>query len=152
MRIIKLALISFGFFAVLIFLMGLLVPSEVRISKAINFAPGDTTVLQQIRDTTQWPAWHPAFQNGRPANQYLSTQTSNDSLLVMQINHPSGKSVVNGFALHRFSASDSLTLQWYMDFKLSPWPWHRFSSLFYEGTYGRMMEMGLRNLKEGRKD
>lgn len=151
MRIIKLALISFFFFAVLIFLMAQLVPSQVRISKAINFAPDDTTVLTQIRDTAQWTAWHPAYQNGRPAGQQITTQTNTDSLLIIQISHPSGKSVVNGFALHRFGASDSLTLQWYMEFKLSPLPWHRFSSLFYEGTYGKMMEMGLHNLKDGRK-
>ncbi|OLY92960.1 hypothetical protein [Cnuella takakiae] len=151
MRIIKLALLSFLFFGVLFFLMAQLVPSEVRISKAINFAPNDTAILKKVRDTAMWPSWHPAYANGSPAKQKVSLRTQNDSVVIMDITHASGKSVSNGWELHRFGAADSLTLQWYMDFKLSPLPWHRFSSLFYEGTYGRMMEQGLRNLKAGQQ-
>lgn len=148
MRLIKLALISFLFFAVLIFLMSLLVPSRVRISKAINLAPTDTLVLQQVRDTLQWAQWHPAFQQGRPGNQTISKTADSDTLVQMTLRHVSGNRVDNVWELHRFGASDSLTLQWYMDFHLSRWPWHRFSSLLYEGTYGKMMEQGLHNLKE----
>lgn len=149
MRIIKLALISFICFGLLIFLMAQLLPSQVRISKAINLAPNDTATLAYIRDTAQWKRWHPAFMQGAPTNLRLAQAANTDSLVQTVITHASGNSVANTWELHRFGANDSLTLQWYMDFRLSRMPWHRFSSLFYEGTYGKMMEQGLRNLKEG---
>lgn len=152
MRIIKLAFISLVFFGGLLFLMSLLVPSKVRISKAINLAPDDSTTLQLIRDTGSWQRWHPAYQNGnRPGGRIVPANDS-DTLVAMDIVHQSGNSVRNSWELHRFGAGDSLTLQWYMDFRLSWKPWHRFSSLFYEGTYGRMMEMGLNNLRDQRQE
>ena len=148
MRILKLAIISFLFFALLITLMSLLVPSQVRISKAINLSPTDTAILQQVQDTANWVNWHPAFQNNRAAGQLIQKQLVSDSLVVINIIHQSGNAVQNSWALHRFGTADSLTLQWFMDFRLSWLPWHKFSSLFYEGTYGRMMEQGLINLKQ----
>lgn len=147
MRIIKLAIISVFFFSVLLFLMSLLVPSQVRISKAINLAKEDSLILKQVQNEQSWPAWHPAYPNGIPVKTTIKKQKATDSLVVVRIDHPSGNSVTNSWALHRFGAADSLTLQWYMDFRLSYLPWHRFSSLFYEATYGRMMEQGLRNIK-----
>jgi hypothetical protein len=35
-----------------------------------------------------------------------------------------------------------------MDFQLAWYPWQKFSSLFYERTYGAMMERGLANFKK----
>ena len=58
-----------------------------------------------------------------------------------------GSSVISGFKTIRHSG-DSLTLQWYMDFKLKWYPWEKFRSLFYENIYGVQMEQGLSNLKE----
>jgi hypothetical protein len=34
-----------------------------------------------------------------------------------------------------------------MDFQLGWYPWQKFSSLFYENTYGNMMQDGLARLK-----
>lgn len=147
MRYIKLAILSFLFFAVLITLMSLLVPSQVRISKAINLAPSDTSVMLLVRNVPMWQQWHPAFANGVPPSQNVVKRKVSDTLVVMDIRGRGAHSVRNSWELHRFGANDSITLQWYMDFKLSWLPWHKFSSLFYEGTYGKMMEQGLNELK-----
>ena len=56
--------------------------------------------------------------------------------------------VINGWKIYQHSQVDSLTLQWYMDFQLKWYPWQKFGSLFYENTYGVMMEKGLSNIKE----
>ena len=58
------------------------------------------------------------------------------------------KPVINGFQTYTYAGSDSLTLQWYMDIRLGWFPWQKFSSLFFESTYGTMMEQGLGNLKQ----
>lgn len=145
MRIVKLAFISFLFFAALLFCMSLLLPSSVRLSKAINLARADSGVLRQISDTASWKNWHPLYQTSQSPVRVPKTIT--DSLVVIEMAQGAGRTITNSWALHRFGPADSITLQWYMDFKLSLLPWHRFSSLFYEPTYGRVMEKGLRNLK-----
>jgi hypothetical protein len=147
MRIIKLAIISFVFFFGLLFLMSLLVPSRVRISKAINLAPTDSTVLNLVRNEAAWGRWHPAFENRLHAGQQLTKVTDTDTLVAFDIAGRGPHPVRNSWELHRFGSRDSVTLQWYMDFRLSYLPWHKFSSLFYEGTYGKMMELGLNNIK-----
>ncbi|RPD51294.1 hypothetical protein [Paracnuella aquatica] len=148
MRIIKLAVISFVFFFGLLFLMSLLVPSRVRISKAINLAPTDSTVLNLVRNQAEWKRWHPAYTADSARNQQLTKVTDTDTLVAFDITGRAPYPVRNSWEVHRFGAQDSLTLQWYMDFRLSYLPWHKFSSLFYEGTYGQMMEMGLNNIKK----
>jgi hypothetical protein len=70
-----------------------------------------------------------------------------DTLIQVQWQQQGKNPVLNSWQLHRFPASDSITLQWYMDFKLQWYPWQKFSSLFYENTYGNLMEQGLKNIK-----
>ncbi len=73
-------------------------------------------------------------------------QTASSSITELQ--QEGRKPVISGLQLYGGPASDSLTLQWYMDFQLSWYPWQKFSSLFYEQTYGVMMERGLVNFKK----
>lgn len=148
MRIIKLGIISFVFFFLLLWLMSLLVPSSVRISKAINLPPYDTAALALVRQEDRWNLWHPAFAEGLPQGQVRNKVADTDTLVAFEISGGGPNPVRNTWELHRFGVTDSLTLQWYMDFKLGWLPWHKFSSLFYEGTYGRMMEQGLNNIKQ----
>jgi hypothetical protein len=66
--------------------------------------------------------------------------------VIFQLQQPHKKPVINGWKIYH-TAPDSLTLQWYMDFHLRWYPWEKLGSLFYENTYGVMMEQGLTNLK-----
>jgi hypothetical protein len=59
-----------------------------------------------------------------------------------------GRPVLNGFKFIKHAQGDSVTLQWFMDFRLRWYPWEKFRSLFYENIYGVQMEQGLGNLKE----
>lgn len=151
MRLIKLAFLSLIIFFAIITAMSLLIPSQVRISRAINLANADS-LLFLIDDQDQWPRWHPAFrvQNAGELQQHkisISPLMKTDSLIVMQWKQAGKAPVLNGWRIHRFNPSDSVTLQWYMDFRLRWYPWQKFSSLFYEKTYGTFMEQGLQNIK-----
>lgn len=152
MRLIKLAFLSLIFFFILITAISLLIPAHIRISKAINIAARRAVIFSLIRDTAKWTGWHPAFmpQPGVlhvPRTLQINTQTDNDSVLVLQFRQ-GNKTMYNGWQIYTFPSTDSLTLQWYMDFHLSWYPWQKFGSLFYEDTYGKMMEKGLINLKQ----
>jgi hypothetical protein len=154
MRLIKLALLSFIVFFLIITAMSLLIPSHVRISRAINLKKETDSVRFWVSDTEQWQRWHPAFQGASAANTLaangisITPVTENDSLVQLRWQQQGRRPVLNSWQIHRFAYTDSVTLQWYMDFHLRWYPWQKFSSLFYEDTYGKMMEQGLANISE----
>ena len=152
MRLIKLAFISFIVFFGIITAMSLLIPSHIRISKAVSISRTDS-VFYLINNVDQWPRWHPAFQ-GLDAGTALQAShiavasvQKNDSLVSMSWQQAGKTPVLNTWELHRFGETDSVALQWYMDFHLKWYPWQKFNSLLYEKTYGTMMEQGLNNIK-----
>ena len=154
MRLIKLALISFVIFFGIITAMSLLIPSHIRISKAINVKAEKDSIFSLITKQEQWPRWHPAFEQGNMPQLLqqnkitLTPLQTTDTLVTLQWQQAGRRPVINGWQLHEFASTDSLTMQWYMDFNLPWYPWEKFGSLFYEKTYGVMMEKGLSNLKE----
>ena len=128
-----------------------MIPSHIRISKAANFSSSQKqTLLNSIRDQNQWKEWHPAFMNDsllKTKAISVSMKSQSDSEIVAQMQQGNKPPVISGWKFYEYPNADSLTLQWYMDFRLKWYPWQKFGSLFYENTYGRMMEEGLTNLK-----
>jgi len=150
-RLIKLGLISIVFLFAVVTAISLLIPSHIRISKAINIHSEKDSIFALISDTSKWKQWHPAFipkdsTPGFPAI-HIVQKNQNDSEIVMHLQQTGKPEVVNGWKIYEHDGVDSLTLQWYMDFNLKWYPWKKFESLFYENTYGLMMEQGLDNIK-----
>lgn len=149
MRIIKLGLISFVFLFLVVFLISLLIPSHIRISRATNLPARRERIFALVRNEE---SWHPAYFDSavsaglKTAEKKIIEQS--DSTFVYRLRQNGRKPVVNGWQVYGSPSSDSVTLQWRMDFTLGLWPWQKFSSLFYEHTYGAMMEQGLANLKK----
>jgi len=149
LRPVKLLLLSVLFIFGLITAISLLIPSRIRISRAINIAAAPANLDGLLRDTARWARWHPGFRDSSRAAGIIIREQQGGSgewnFLLQQGNKPP---VLNGFRLYTFPGSDSATLQWFMDFRLSWYPWRKFGSLFYENTYGSMMEGGLSALRE----
>ena len=151
MRLIKLAILSF----IILFLVGtaisMLIPSQIRISKATNFHHSQKqALLSAINDQDQWKEWHPAYMSDslqRMKAVSVTREIQSDSELVFIMQQGKKPPVTCAWKFYEYPQADSLTLQWYMDFKLKWYPWQKFGSLFFENTYGRMMEEGLTNLK-----
>lgn len=149
MRIIKLGLISFIFIFIIIFFISLLFPSHIRISRATNLPNQRDSIFSLLKNEK---VWHPAYHDSSSSLQMSQLQRKmmeeTHSTLEYQLQQPGKKVVISGWEVYGTTSSDSLTLQWYMDFTLSWYPWEKFSSLFYEKTYGAMMEQGLVNFKK----
>ena len=148
MRFIKLAIISFVLIFGLLTAISLLIPSRVRISKAIDLQAPRDSVRNLITDTVAWRAWHPAYLDNRPQAAAIAINTISDSLITATISSPGKNSLFNGWQFYTHGESSTYTLQWYIDFQLRWYPWEKFGSLFYEATYGRMIEQGLSNIKK----
>ena len=149
MRIIKLAIISIALLFIAATAISLLIPSDIRISKAINLHSQPDSIWPLIRNRDKWPQWHPAFINNAPQISSIKSIVlhQDDSLYEIKLQQDNKRPVVNGWRFYNAS-QDSITLQWYMDFHMGPMPWQKLSSLFFENTYGMMMQEGLTNIKK----
>lgn len=161
MRLVKLALLSFIFLFLLVTGISLFIPSKVRISKAVNMHTEFDSVYLEVSTIKNWRNWHPALKDiGDDEFVYLqdgSMKVKNDQLMIIQKNkqeviaefrNKGGNPLVSGMKFITHPQVDSLTIQWYMEFKLRWYPWEKFRSLFYENIYGVQMEQGLSNLKQ----
>ena len=88
------------------------------------------------------------YQGGRQQQAAIGFNTVSDSLITATISSPGKNSLLNGWQFYSHQGRESYTLQWYIDFKLRWYPWEKFGSLFYEATYGKMIEQGLSNIKK----
>lgn len=162
MRFIKLAILSFIFLFLLVLIISLFIPAQIRISKATNISNDDQIAYEYyVARLTKWKEWHPALKTVSE-NEFQILNDSNISVrgttitvtertkdeLVTEMKTESGRPILSGFNRIQHAQNDSATLQWYMDFKLRWYPWEKFRSLFYENIYGVQMEQGLSNLKE----
>lgn len=161
MRVIKLAILSFIFLFLLITIISLFIPGNIKISKATNIAADDKIVYTYIDDLADWKQWHPALKNV-PEGEFVVLKDSSirvqgttitilerkNEELVTEMVTVKGRPIISALKVIRHQPGDSSTLQWYMDFKLRWYPWEKFRSLFFENIYGIQMEQGLENLKQ----
>ena len=165
MRIIKLAIGSFIFLFLIVTGISLFIPSHIRISKAINIYADKSFVMTQISDATNWKNWYPGLDSTKPLyvdgkmkgvifnkndsmNQvYIKIDKESENEITAQYVNKKRRPVINGWKIISYPVTDSLTVQWYMDFHLPWYPWEKFRSLLFEKLYGSRMEQGLSNLK-----
>ncbi len=150
MRLIKLAILSFIIIFAIITVISLLIPSQIRISKAIDLSHKKENVIRLLTDTSAWKTWHPVFiKDSRNFSMLAATYkvtAVTDSLVLMEVDLNAKHKLVYGWQFHHYPGVEKYTVQWFTDFNLGWYPWEKFGSLFYEKTYGLMMEQGLKNL------
>ena len=162
MRLIKLGLISIVFFGLLITGFSLFIPSHVVISKAINIGAKRDSINNQLVGIEKWKNWYPGFDTlqllelGKENGRVLSAKTKGisivlteikDSVIVAEFTSDAKRPIMSNWHSITYPHTDSVTLQWSMDFHLKWYPWEKFSSLLLEKRYGPQMEQGLANLK-----
>lgn len=159
MQLIKLAIISFVVFFLLITGISMFFPSHVRISRATDIAASIDSVHTRISQPLYWKSWYPGADTlslyeadgvikgiRMPGNQVLMITGFNDSTVTAANSTSDKERATMGWNLIRNNGG-TMTVQWYMDFKLRWYPWEKFSSLLLEKRYGPVMEQGLAKLK-----
>jgi hypothetical protein len=140
MKFVKLGLISVLVLSVILFLLSLIIPSSVRVSRAINIRAPKNKVYEKIASTKDWPAWNTM------ANDKLTIAiTESRPAIVRSEWGYKGKKIASGIKLETYS--DITVVQWYFDFYNGWYPWRKFGSLIYDKQFGPGMEQSLNNLK-----
>lgn len=144
MRLIKLVLISAVVFFLLLTAMSLLIPSNIRISRAIDIRSASRDVYPYLKDQSKWPLWNAYFKDSSKKFK-VSTISSTDSLVLTR--WKSGdKTFQSGMAVYN-QVEGTVTVQWYFDFTLSWYPWEKIASIIYDGQLGTPMQESLTELK-----
>lgn len=160
MRVVKLGIISLVAFAFLITGISFLFPSHVRISKATDVRAGKYDVISQLTNHPLRHTWYndadstTVFgKNGKPKLVVNVDNPSNNAadmtvnIVVEGASFPDAKVKSAGWAVIPAGIPNTVTIQWYMDFRLRWYPWEKFSSLLLEKRYGPVLEKGLEKLK-----
>lgn len=155
MRVIKLLLISVFVLFLLLTTIAALLPSEVRISRAIDIYRPAGEVYPWVAEMRQWESWNLFVEKledkqwsvGKVSGKTMTIvlKQSNSKTVVTEWRQPDGKVFTGGFNL---IPNDSLTtVQWYFDFTFKWYPWEKFSSIVYDAQVGPSMQESLMNLK-----
>lgn len=158
MKILKLALISAVALFLLVLAISLLIPSKVRISRAIDISIPKDSMAAPLKNLHQWQQWNELVNHEHLTNKKVSaTSFSSDQLsvtvqsftgdtLITRWRQQNGRYLTSGFTWH--GNSNRLVLQWYFDVHLRWYPWEKFSSIVFDKQLGPPMEKSLTNLKK----
>lgn len=140
-RIIKLGFISFIVFFILLFLMSLLIPSNIRVSRAINIESSKDSIAPYLSDTRKWPKWSEINSDSIEVRLLKAGQDS----INMRWKYM-GRTITSSFVM--YESAGITVVQWYFDFHLQWYPWEKFGSITFDKQFGGPMENSLNNLKK----
>lgn len=158
MRFVKLGLISIVALFVVIFLISLLIPSQVRVSRAININAPKDSITYYLSDLRQWQQWNTLINSPEMINPSYSNNTFTSDRLQVQLvevepdtittswRQGGGQEIASGFTLH--TSANTTVVQWYFDFRLKWYPWEKFGSIIFDKQLGPPMEQSLGELKK----
>lgn len=157
MKLLKLGLISAIVFALLLTGISMLIPSQVRISRAIDIAAPIDSIKPYLHDVGAWEQWNLYIDSLRDKKREsaeslvakdmsIRIYAQSDSSVMAGWTQPSGQKFTSQYRLIR--QTDQLTtVQWYFDFTLDWYPWEKFSSIIYDQQFGPTMEKSLQQLR-----
>ena len=162
MRIFRFIIISLIVIFFITTIISLFIPSHVRIYKAIQINSSEDSVMDQISHAANWRNWYPGADSSKffyetdsikglildeHRKQYIIITGSKQDEVTAEYVLPN-KKIPTGWLVAANPGGNSVTIQWYMDFHLSWYPWEKFSSFVFEKIYHPQLQQGLDNLKK----
>lgn len=133
-----------------------LLPSKVRISRAIDITDSPDNIIVKIRNMKEWELWN-EYIKALQVKDVTTDSIHSEALLVLiisadnasvktswrQQNRPAFPGIFNVV-----SNKSQTTVQWYFEFSIKWYPWEKFGSIIYDKELGPQMEKSLQNLKQ----
>lgn len=158
MKLLKLALISAIVLFTVIYLISLLIPSQVRVSRAIDITAPADSILPRLSDLRQWQHWNELVRNPELTHSWYASNSFTADQLQVRLQplltdtvktlwiQQNGKEIASGYTWHQ--AGGTTVVQWYFDIKLRWYPWEKFGSIIFDKQLSPPMERSLDNLKK----
>lgn len=157
MRFAKLLIFSVGFLFVTVTLIGLLFPSSIVVSRAVNVNSNKSKIDSLVLLPQNWQTWMPGTQGVSilvDNKNVTSTNYSNQKIIVDSICKQQvkanwvGAKTTQQMELNIFGGDNHTTIQWQFTEKIGWLPWQRFGSMLNEKILAPTMEQGLDKLKQ----
>lgn len=172
LRLLKMFLfVLAGLFAV-ITIIGLFIPSSIKIAKGIVIKADSAEVYHELSDVKDWNKWLPWITSDSGALVQLSPLTNqpgsffkwkgltykSSGTITLQQMKPGTVTTLyqlkdmhdaeGGFHIRSAGTSRQETeVQWFMEYKLKWYPWERFYGIFMDRLIGPAFDKGLEQLK-----
>lgn len=156
MGIIKLILISLIVLFLVITGISSLLPSEIRISRAVDINAHPDTVMNALKKLSGWKRWNEFV---KPVS---AVRVSGDSLISPELKvvilpgnrkelgsswiQPGHPVLASRFTI--YPTNGVSTIQWYFICHFKWYPWEKLGSIVYDDQLGTPMEQSLQNLKK----
>jgi hypothetical protein len=172
MRLIKgLLVVIIGLF-LMITLFSLLIPSNVRISRAVViYNTSAAAIFQQMVPFENWKNWHPIFTSDsarfnrdgkdksfhivhRQQDIVLDLRDGDSSSIHFLLKVKGENDVQNEIVIHSLPAQEAVQVEWRTITYLKWYPWEKFYGIFLDQLTGASYEGALNGLKifiEGRQ-
>ena len=143
MKYFKFLLINIVAFSFLFFLLSLLFPGQVVISKSISLAAAKEKVAEKLNNTRDWKKWN-GFVNENPVT--ANAGNTGDSL-IFSFENDNHDLLQSHFNIYQQEAG-TILLNWGLLQKL-PWykPWKKFSAMVLNKEIAFAMDSSLNNFK-----
>jgi uncharacterized membrane protein len=157
MKLIRLALFSILSLFAIASLIGILLPANVLVSRAVNITAPKDSIFPYIKNIEQWKQWMEGMQQ---ASVNIQSPTRADLAGTgVVITNISDSTVVSSWTTKNGNLQTSTVhligdplqkvtiVQWQFEQKLKWYPWERLGSMMNDKILGTMMEKNLNNLK-----
>lgn len=157
MRFLKLAVISVVVIFLVLTAFSLLLPSHVRVSRAINIPAPPQKITSYLADLRKWNQWNSLLADSSIIISSTDSATirtnrfdiglliARDDSVSTKWEQPNKKVFFANFSL--IPSGEVTIVQWYFDFHLRWYPWEKFGSIIYDDRMGPGMENSLTRLK-----
>ncbi|MEP6846015.1 MAG: SRPBCC family protein [Panacibacter sp.] len=164
MRSLKLVLSSFIILFAIVTSIGLMFPSSVKVSRAVNINSPADTVYKYLNDVKYWKLWMDGADTGTivflsaktagpgtvakigTGGEVTLTKNTSDSIY-SDWKSGGGQIQKSVFTLIKDAAGNVTTAQWSFEQQLGWYPWERFGSMANDKILGPIMEQSLDKLK-----
>ena len=158
MRLLRFFLISVLVLSLLLFGIGLLMPSRVVVSRAIDLPVAATKVLPLLQNIQQWPRWMQGLDSTsitlvndsvyQLGNLRVNWITRTDTLLLSEWHSQKGTMQLSAMQLSSIPQGQGCTVQWQFEQAVGWWPWERLGSMMNEKIMGPQLETNLQRLSD----
>jgi hypothetical protein len=169
MRLIKFVFVGFTCLFIVITLISLLLPSEVKVSRAVVISAPEDKIYDDIADLKNWKNWHPSFQADSIVISYSSPSfgkgaycnilyhfqqthlqiTDADSSSVKFLSQLNGANDIdNEIRIIPVKEFNSYQVEWRAITKLRWYPWDKFYGIFIDKLTAQGYQNALDDLKD----
>lgn len=157
MKLIRFIVISIVVIFAIASFIGLLLPSTVLVSRAVNVSAPKDSIIRYVNDIRQWKEWMEGFRDPSVIIQSASFAEMNgtkvsitglsDSTVRTVWTTRKGNFQIATMQLIGSPGQNITVVQWQFEEKLNWYPWERLGSMMNDKIIGPMMETNLNNLK-----